>query len=275
MSGELDHLIDEWKAFVKNENKNLIQKCLKIAQILEYPDLDISSYSEKINDVGISLRNLIVKRRNPTYQISILNEYLFDKCGFHGEMEDYYNPKNNFLNHVIDNKSGIPITLSIIYSEIAKFLDLEIKIVGFPSHVIVKFGDEMLLDPFHHGKLLSLDELQEVLYNNYRDEFQLLPEYLNEIPTEMILVRMLRNLKNSYTESYAYGMAIKCNKMILVIWPESPEEIRDLGIIENKLKNYEKSIELLNHYLELNPNAEDVDIILELIKENREKINYR
>ena len=133
----------------------------------------------------------------------------------------------------------------------------------------------MLLDPFHHGKLLSLDELQEVLYNNYGDEFQLLPEYLNEIPTEMILVRMLRNLKNSYTESYAYGMAIKCNKMILVIWPESPEEIRDLGIIENKLKNYQKSIELLNHYLELNPNAEDVDIILELIKENREKINYR
>ena len=63
--------------------------------------------------------------------------------------------------------------------------------------------------------------------------------------------------------------------MILVIWPESPEEIRDLGIIENKLKNYQKSIELLNHYLELNPNAEDVDIILELIKENREKINYR
>ena len=65
MSGELDHLIDEWKAFVKNENKNLIQKCLKIAQILEYPDLDISSYSEKINDVGISLRNLIVKTSSP------------------------------------------------------------------------------------------------------------------------------------------------------------------------------------------------------------------
>ena len=275
MSGEFDYLIDEWKSCVKNENNNLIEKCLKIAQILEYPNLDISSYSEKINDIGISLRNLIIKRRNPTYQISILNEYLFDTCGFQGEMGDFYNPKNNFLNYVIDNKSGIPITLSIIYSEIAKFLDLEIKIVGFPSHVIVKFGDEMLLDPFHHGKLLSFDELQEILYNNYGDGVKLLPEYLNETSTEKILVRMLRNLKNSYTESYAYEMAIKCNKMILSIWSESPEEIRDLGIIESKLKNYRKSVELLNHYLELEPNAADVDIILELIKEIRDKINYQ
>jgi|TARA_B110000014_G_C20062438_1_gene553390 regulator of sirC expression with transglutaminase-like and TPR domain len=275
MSREFDYSMDEWKSCLKSEKNNLIEKCLKIAQILEYPNLDISSYIEKINDIGISLRNLIVKRKNITYQISILNEYLFDKSGFQGDMNDYYNPKNNFLNHVIENKSGIPITLSIIYSEVAKYLDLDFKIVGFPSHVIVKFGDEMLLDPFHHGKLLSLDDLQEILYNNYGDGVQLLPEYLNETSTDEILIRMLRNLKNSYTESYAYEMAKKCNKMILVISPESPEEIRDLGIIENKLNQYEKSIDLLNHYLELEPNADDVDIILELIKEIREKINYQ
>jgi regulator of sirC expression with transglutaminase-like and TPR domain len=187
-------------------------------------------------------------------------------------MDDYYNPKNNFLNYVIEKKIGIPITISIIYSEIAKYIDLDIKIVGFPSHVIVKHGENLILDPFHSGKILSLDNLQEILYNSYGDAAKFLPEYLNEITTEQILIRMLRNLKNSYTESYSYEMAIRCNKMILSIIPESPEEIRDMGIIEERMLHYEKAITLLNHYLELEPNADDVDFVLELIKATREKI---
>ena len=96
---------------------------------------------------------------------------------------------------------------------------------------------------------------------------------INQISDEKIIVRMLRNLKNSYTDSFAYEMANMCNRMILEILPESPDEIRDMGILENKLKNYEDSIKFLNKYLEMEPNAEDVDFVLELIREVREKIN--
>ena len=131
------------------------------------------------------------------------------------------------------------------------------------------------MDPFNHGNLLSLDNLQEILHSNYGDDVEVLPEYLNEITTEKILIRMLRNLKNSYMESYAYEIAIKCNKMILSLSSDSPDEVRDLGIIENKLLHYDKAVKLLNRYLELEPNANDADFILKLIKEAREKITHQ
>ena len=153
-------LISEWNSFVKNNNYNLIEKCLKLSQILEYPELEISKEIEKIKEIGITFRNRITESKNPTYVISLLNEFLFDNEKFQGDLDDYYNPKNNFLNYVLDKRSGIPITLCILYTEIAKYADLDLKIVGFPSHVIVKYEEEMILDPFNRGRLLELEDLQ-------------------------------------------------------------------------------------------------------------------
>ncbi len=266
-------LVSEWNLFVNNNNYNLIEKCLKLAQILEYPELNITNEIEKIKELGLKFRDRIVESKNPTYTISLLNEFLFDVERFQGDLDDYYNPKNNFLNYVLDRKTGIPITLCILYTEIAKYANIDLKIVGFPSHVIVKFEEEMILDPFNRGRLLELEDLQEILYQNYGDSVEFEAEYLNEISEEKILVRMLRNLKNSYMDSFAYDMAIICNKMILGIIPYSIDEIRDMGILEEKLGNYENAIKFLNTYLEKDPNAEDVDYVLELIKEIRNKTN--
>ena len=134
-----DPFVSEWITFSKNPNYNLIEKCLKLAQILEYQDLNISKYIEKINQIGNSLKLKMSEIKNPTYLISMLNEYIFDELGFHGAEEDYYDPGNSFLNVVFDKKIGIPITLSIIYAEIAKNIGLDLRIVGFPGHVIVKY----------------------------------------------------------------------------------------------------------------------------------------
>jgi len=177
------------------------------------------------------------------------------------------------LNHVLEKKSGIPITLCILYTEIAKYADLDLMIVGFPSHVIVKYKEEMILDPFNGGRLLELEDLQEILYQNYGDSVEFESEYLNQISDEKIIIRLLRNLKNSYTDSFAYNMAKISNQMILVMNPNSIDEIRDMGILEEKLGNYEDAIKFLNKYLEIQPNAEDVDYVLELIREIRGKIN--
>ena len=266
-------LVSEWNSFVNSENYNLIEKCLKLAQILEYPELNISKEIEKIKELGINFKNRITESKNPTYVISLLNEFLFDVEEFHGDLDDYYNPKNNFLNYVLEKKSGIPITLCILYTEIAKYADLNLKIVGFPSHVIVKFEEEIILDPFNRGRLLELNDLQEILYQNYGDSVEFVEEYLNQISNEKIIIRMLRNLKNSYTDSFAYEMASMCNRMILGILPDSPDEIRDMGILDEKLHNYKNAIKFLNKYLEMEPNAEDVDFVLELIREIRNKIN--
>jgi len=270
---KFDPFIAEWVSFSKNPNYNLVEKCLKMAQILEYPELNISKYIGKINEMGNSLKIKIGQVKNSTYHISMLNEYLFDELGFDGAEEDYYDPGNSFLNVVLDKKTGIPITLSIIYAEIAKSVGLDLQIIGFPGHVIVKYKEEIILDPFYSGRLLTIEDLEEILTRNFGEVVEFIPEYLNEATTDQLLTRLLRNLKNAYTQSYAYNSAMKCTDMILGMQPESPEEIRDKGILEERLLRYDKAIPLLNKYLELQPEAEDVDFILELIKSVREKSN--
>jgi len=273
LNEKFDPFVAEWVTFAKSQNYNLVEKCLKLAQILEYPDLDISKYIGMINEIGNSLKMSINKSENPTYKISMLNEHLFQNSGFKGDTDDYYNPKNNFLNEVLEKKSGIPITLSIIYSEVAKHIDLVIRIVGFPSHVLVKYNEEIILDPFNQGKLLNIDDLHEILVKNYGGQVEFSPEFLDEIPQEKILIRMVRNLKNSYVNSYGYEKAMRCANMILALEPESAEDVRDKGILEERFLNHGPALQLLNQYLEQNPDAEDADFVLDLIKDIRNKIN--
>ena len=271
MKEEFDPFVAEWFSFVKNPNFNLVEKCLKFAQILEYPDLDVDEYIQKINRIGMSLKESINDVKNPTYLISMLNEHFFENLGFNGDEDDYFNPKNNFLNEVIDKKSGLPITISILYVAVAKFIGLDLKIVGFPSHILVKYNEEMILDPFYDGNLLDVDDLQEILDTNFDGQLKFKPEFLDEIDSEQILVRMARNLKNSYVQSFVYDKALRCTNMVLAIEPESPEDIRDKGILEERLHNSEAALKYLNKYLEINPNAEDIDFILEMIRSIKTK----
>ena len=273
MQGKFDPFVAEWISFVTNPNFNLVEKCLKFAQILEYPDLDIEKYIQKINVIGMTLKESISDVKNPTYLISILNEFLFENLGYMGDIDDYYNPKNNFLNEVIDKKSGLPITMSILYAEIAKFIGLNLKIIGFPSHVLVKYDEEMILDALHDGRPGDSDDLQEILDRKFDGQLEFEPEFLDEIKSEKVLVRLARNLKVSYSQSYAHEKALRCVDMTLAIEPESPEDIRDKGLLEEKLLNHDTALKYLNSYLELNPNAEDVDYILEVIRNIKTTIN--
>ena len=273
MDEKFDPFVAEWVSFVKNPNFNLIEKCLKFSQILEYPDLNIEEYINKISRNGMSLKESISDIKNPTYLISMLNEHLFENLGYSGDDNDYYNPKNNFLNEVIDKKMGLPITISIFYVEVAKFIGLELKIIGFPGHILVKYNEEIILDPFYDGRLLDIDDLQEILDTNFGGEIEFKPEFLDEVNDEQLLIRLTRNLKNSYIQSFVYEKALQCVNMVLAIEPEAPEDIRDKGILEERLQNSEIALEYLNKYLEINPNAEDIDFILELIRSIKIKIN--
>lgn len=281
MSNEFDPFVAEWTSFATDPKYNLVEKCLKLSQILEYPTLKIEDYIQKINEIGESLKETIlttvseekIQEKTPTFLISILNQHLFDNLGFHGDAEDYYNPKNNFLNEVIDRRCGIPITLSILYVEVAKHIGLNLKIVGFPSHVIVKYDENLIVDPFYSGRRLKMEDLQKILDSNFGGILKFSPNFLNETSDEKILVRITRNLKNSYTQSYAFDKAMRCVNMILAIEPNSPEDVRDKGFLEERLLNHQKALDYLNKYLELNPNANDVDFILEMIRNIRNNIN--
>ena len=273
MKEKFDPFVAEWKSFATGSKYNLVEKCLKLSQLLEYTKLDVSQYIEKINEIGHSLKLSITDVKNPTYRISILNEHFFQCYGFKGDAEDYYNPKNNFLNEVIDKKSGLPITLSILYAEVAKHMDLELKIVGFPGHVIVKYDETVILDPFNQGRLLTNENLNEILFKTFGEQVQFIPEFLNEATDEQILIRIITNLKNSYAQSFAYDKAVRCANMNLALKPNFPEDVRDKGILEHKLLHYDNAIYYLTQYLELVPDAQDADFILEMMRNIREKIN--
>jgi len=275
MSQDFDPLVADWIAFAKNSRYTLVEKCLKLSQTLEYSDLNITDYIQKLHAVGEDLKNSLSEVKNPTYLVSMLNEYMFGGLGFAGNNDDYYNPKNNFLNVVLDKKSGIPITLSIIYIQLANHIGLDLRPVGFPSHFLVKYSEELILDPFNRGRLLSIDDLQEILDRNYGGNVEFSPDFLNEIRPEHILIRIGRNLKNSYTQSFNYTMALHCINMILGIEPESPEEIRDKGIVESRQLKYELALRSLNKYLEIAPEADDVDYVLDLIRNIKEKFNQQ
>lgn len=270
---DFDPFVAEWISYARNPRYTLVEKCLKIAQAIEFPELSISQYVQKLNLMGEGLRNSVSEVKNPTYLISMLNEYMFDVLEFHGDTDDYYNPRNNFLNIVIDKKSGIPITLSIIYIELGKHIGLELHPVGFPGHFLVKYSEEIIIDPFNGGSPLDIEDLQDLLDNNYGGGVEFNPDYLNEIEHEQILIRIARNLKNSYMQSFNYSMAMHCINMVLGLIPDSPEEIRDKGIVQSRLLQDDLALRSLNRYLELVPEADDVDFILDLIRSIKEKAN--
>ncbi|MGI0009819.1 MAG: SirB1 family protein [Nitrosopumilaceae archaeon] len=271
MSQDFDPFVAELVPYVSDPSYSLVEKCLKLAQTFGYPNLSITEYVDKLNSMGETLRGLVSDVKNPTYLISMLNEYMFNTLGFSGNRDDYYNPDNNFLNVVIDKKSGIPITLSIIYVELARHIGLDLRPVGFPSHFLVKHTEEMIIDPFEGGRILTIDDLHEILNRSYGGEVEFLPQFLDEIEPEMILIRITRNLKNSYTESFNYEMAMHCINFILSIEPDAAEEVRDKGILEARLLHYDPALKSLNKYLELSPEADDVDDILDLIRSIKER----
>lgn len=271
MSQDFDPFVVELVTYVSEPRYSLVEKCLKFAQTFGYPNLSITEYIDKLNSMGETLQNLTSDVKNPTYLISMLNEYMFNTLGFSGNRDDYYNPDNNFLNVVIDKKVGIPITLSIIYVELAKHIGLDLRPVGFPSHFLVKHTEEMIIDPFGHGRVLTIDDLHEILNRSYGGGVEFVPQFLDEIEPEKILIRIARNLENSYTESFNYEMAMHCINFILSIEPNAAEEVRDKGILEARLLHYDRALESLNKYLELSPEADDVDDILDLIKSIKER----
>ncbi len=268
---DFDPFVEEWVAYARNPRYTLVEKCLKLSQTLENPDLVLDKYVEKMNSFGRDLRASVADVKNPTYRISMLNEYMFETLGFEGNRDDYYNPQNNFLDKVIESKKGIPITLSIIYIQLGGFLGLDLRPVGFPGHFLVKLSEEMILDPFNGGRLVGVEDLDEMLSGIYGPGFPFRPEFLNEIGPEMILIRLARNLKNSYMQSFNYKKALHCINMVLGLVPDEPDEVRDTGIIMSRMLQNDRALRALERYLELAPDADDVDNVLEMIRGIKEK----
>ena len=260
------------------EDINLAEAALLYAKV-EYPDLDIEKYLRRIDLIAEEINKNLSRGNDPNYLITEINRYLFSVAGFRGNREDYYDPKNSFLNDVLDRKKGMPIMLSVLYMEIANRLGLNLKGVGFPGHFIVKFEGSrelILIDPFNDGRILTESDCQKILDRIYLEKLHFRPEMLKSASKKEILTRMLTNLKNIYLGSKNYLKALSIVEFILLITPDSVTEMRDRGMIYYQLECFSQALLDLEKYLKIYPEAPDEKIIrgyFPLLKELSAKIN--
>lgn len=248
---------------------DLAKTSLILGKCVEYPELIIDDYIRRIAEMAAEIESRLPDaNKEPSHLIGVINHYLFVEQGFHGNEEDYYDPRNSFLNDVIERKTGIPITLATLYIEIAGRLGLELGGVGFPGHFIVKysgFGEEALIDPFNRGRILTEKNCQDILDSLHGGNVPFRKEMLVASTKRQILVRMLNNLKGIYLNSENHEKALSVVELILELSPHNYLEIRDRGLLYYKLECFSQALRDLETCLKLFPDAPDRENILAIV----------
>ena len=238
----------------------------------EYPDLDIGSYLARLDEMAGEIRRRLKGKEGAKSQIAHLNRLLFEEMGFRGNREEYDDPRNSFLNDVLDRRVGIPITLSTIYLEVGKRIGCPLAGVAFPGHFLVRYDGtdplpDLLIDPFNRGQLLTEEECRARIDEMYKGQLEYRPEFLRRAQNREILERMINNLKWIYQRQRDYHMALKVQQLLLCAVPDKPEEIRDRGLIHYRLALLSEAAADLDRYLTLAPDAPDAPQIRERLTE--------
>jgi len=244
----------------------------------EYPRLDVQYYLDQIGSIADLARSRDDLCADPLPRIMRLGDLLFGELGFRGNAENYFDARNSFLNDVIDRRTGIPITLSVLYLEIARRIGLKVFGVGLPGHFIVKFAHnehEILIDPFNGGRLLTEEKCRELIEEMYRGEMAFHPAFLYAVTKKQILARMLQNLKGIYARACDHHKTLGAIERALLIHSEigagGANEIRDRGLVYSGMGRYALALADLEEYLKLAPQSLDAKEIEERIRQLRNK----
>lgn len=251
-----------------DEQTNLAKAALIIAQT-EYPDLDIEEYLNAIETMAEELKERLPNNFYPLKVVQTINEYLFDDLGFRGNTTDYYDPRNSFFNEVIERRTGIPITLAVIYLEIANRINFPMVGIGMPGHFLIRpnFEEiEIFVDAFNQGEILFEQDCEERLQQIYQQPIKLEAHFLTPVTKHQILTRILTNLKLIYLNRQQLSKALSIVELILLISPNQPSELRDRGLIHYQLSEWSQASQDLELYLALLPNAQDADVIRQLLQ---------
>jgi len=279
MTKNIQTALNDWHINVVSEMKindpsKLAEYALHISRIVAYDRLVIKDELSKIDEIG---KKIVRSMKNsseirPTQLIEKINHQLYKIENFKGNRDDYYNPSNSLLNIVIKRKTGNPITLSILYIQLAHSVNFRLYPVNFPSHFMVKHvlddeENEIIIDPFNEGRIMDDYSLKELLDHFYpKMNIALTRKLVDKASNHDVIIRMLNNLKTSFFECQDLYNAELVNEMILDINNDDQHSLRDKGMIFLHKKRYEQALEFFNLYLERFPEANDVDNILELIR---------
>jgi regulator of sirC expression with transglutaminase-like and TPR domain len=226
-------------ASLPDQQVDLARGALLIAAAA-YPDMDESLYLERLDRMASKVKGDMTADISSADIIIRINHLLFDEKKFRGNREKYYDPDNSFLNRVLDRKTGIPITLSLIYMEIAGRLGLDVRGIGLPGHFIVALYPVtkiIYIDPFNRGKILSVDDCLELVRTHMGETVASDHNWLRPIDRKELLARMLRNLKLIYAQQDNDIMLFKMIHWILTLQPDAPGELRERAILYEAIGN--------------------------------------
>jgi regulator of sirC expression with transglutaminase-like and TPR domain len=247
-----------------DEKIDLVRAALTIAWT-EYPDLELESYVARVDELAHRVEARITEVGDDAETIAALNHVLFQEAGLRGNREDYYDPRNSFLNDVLDRGLGIPITLALIYMEVGRRLGFPLFGVGMPGHFLLKHydidGRETLIDCFNGGDILTAQDCQRRLDEIYSGQMTLRPEFLFAVSRRQILTRILNNLKTVHLSTRNFKKALPIVDLVLVIYPRSPEDVRQRALLRYSLGQNKGAAEDLEEYLKMSPDASDADEI--------------
>ncbi len=258
----MNSTLEGFAELVAREQFNLAQASLLLAQDA-YPSLDVQAYLAVLDDIALKIKERMASDAFPEQRVLALNHYLFNELRFAGNIDDYYDPRNSYLNEVMDRRTGTPISLSILYLEVGRRIGLNLKGISFPGHFLVKLTvkrGQLVLDPFLGGEAQSEAELRQRLAQVLPAalaEKASLNQYLEPATPRQIIARVLRNLKNVYMQKKKLESALAVMHRMLLVVPESAEELRDRGLLYQQLDCFRAALSDLQNYLRRRPQAPD------------------
>lgn len=247
------------------DEASLAEGALVIARI-GHPSLDPAPTLAALDGLADGVRARLTPNDPPERRAAVLAHHLFDELGFRGNRDDYYDPRNSFLNEVVTRRTGIPITLSVVLLEVGARVGVPLEGVGFPGHFLVRVvgcHDDHLLDPFFGGRPIGYDELRERLRQFFAASGgpaggnlqRALPQALQATTTLGILSRMLGNLLAIYRERDAHEQALAAVELLLMLGPDVAEYVRLRGLLYEQLECFASALADFRRYLDLAPNA--------------------
>ena len=254
------------------EQIRLAEAALVIASA-EYPSLDPASYLQRLDSMAAAVGSRLAGETDCFRIIGAINGFLFEEEGFFGNSKEYYDPRNSFLNEVLDRRTGIPITLSTVYLEIAERLRFPLVGVGLPGHFLVKHPYfHIFIDPFERGRLLSESDCRARMQKVLGDSIEFHPSFLEGVGKRHIVVRILNNLRTVYYSARQYRKALDVTGLALAVQPDSPDQRKQRAGLLLHLGRYSEAASDLNFYLQQTPPPDDADEVRETLTKLRRTI---
>ena len=258
-------LMDPTRAFAelmeRDDSEIDLARAALLFAAVEYPDLDVGAYLERLDRMAAELRPRVSPEERPDRVVAVIDEYLFGEEGFGGNELDYYDPRNSYLNDVLDRRLGIPISLSVVYLEVARRVGFALEGVGMPGHFLLRHADRtrpLLIDAFNKGAIVTEADCRARLRNLYGDALPLTSQMLETVGNRAIVFRMLNNLRGVYAQREDWPRAIRTVDLMLLVEPAAVNLYRDRGVFRFRGADFKRARADLEHYLETRSDAPDL-----------------